>query len=486
MLCFYECLLLLKSFKSKFYQEEYMVLHELSLKEISNKLRTGELTSTSLMASCQQFYEATEETLNAYKTWNGDSAMCVAEASDAMLAAGRDLGALMGIPVSVKDLFAVPNMPTYAGSRMDLGEQWQVPGGLINCLLKQLTPITGKTHTVEFAFGGIGVNEHWGTPRNPWDVKEHRVPGGSSSGAGVSLCQGSALLALGTDTAGSVRIPASLTGTVGLKTTIGLWPRDHIIPLSKTLDTPGLLARSVEDVAFGFLAIEGALRNQYLELPKVYSLKGIRVGIPEHFFWDDIQSDIADVVQRAMRQLEADGAVLIPITIPNCAEVYKVFQAGGLGAPELSAFLKHELPQAMAGLGDLVKVRVEGAESLSALEYLERKALIEHSAVVAKTVFDDVDIWFNPTLVKTAPLVEELQDIDAYRKANMLALRNTSIANLMDLSAISLPVGLDSNGIPVGIQLTAAGMQERRLLSIALRVEEIVGKPKEVLGTLPR
>ncbi len=463
-----------------------MVLHELSLKEISERLRTGTLTSANLMASCQHSYETTEENLSAYKTWCGDSAMRIAEASDAMFAAGRDLGPLMGIPVSVKDLFAVPNMPTYAGSSRDLGLQWQTPGRLINSLLKQLTLITGKTHTVEFAFGGIGINEHWGTPRNPWDTKAHRIPGGSSSGAGVSLCQGSALLALGTDTAGSVRIPASLTGNVGFKPTIGLWPRDHIVPLSKTLDTPGLLARSVEDVAFGFVAIENMLRNRYLGLPKVYSLKGIRVGVPEHFFWEDIQPDIDDVIQRAMKQLEGDGAILLPIKIPNCTEVYKIFQAGGLGAPELSSFLQQELPQAIEHLGSLVKVRVEGTESLSATEYLNRKAVIERSAINVKSVFKDIDVWFTPTLVSTAPKVDDLQDIDDYRKANMLALRNTSIANLMDLSAISLPVGLDGNGIPVGIQLTAAAMQERRLLSIALRVEEIVGKPKEVLGALPR
>ena len=129
---------------------------------------------------------------------------------------------------------------------------------------------------------------------------------------------------------------------------------------------------------------------------------------------------------------------------------------------------------------------MEGTESLSATEYLNRKAVIERSAINVKSVFKDIDVWFTPTLVSTAPKVDDLQDIDDYRKANMLALRNTSIANLMDLSAISLPVGLDGNGIPVGIQLTAAAMQERRLLSIALRVEEIVGKPKEVLGALPR
>lgn len=463
-----------------------MLYKEPSLREIAQLLRSGGATASSLMESCQIAYEQTESHLNAYKTWSGDSAKRVATSIDSLLSAGYDLGPLMGIPISVKDLFAVPNMPTFAGSSRELGEKWQVPGALIKSLMGQGAPITGKTHTVEFAFGGVGINEHWGTPRNPWDNKAHRIPGGSSSGAGVSLCQGSALLALGTDTAGSVRIPASFTGTVGLKTTIGLWPRDQVVPLSKTLDTPGLLARSVEDVAFAFDAIENTLRAQSKKVTKIQSLGGLRIGIPEHFFWDDIEADIADAVRQAMKRLEADGAVLVPIKIPNCAEVYKVFQVGGLGAPELSSFLKQELPEAFDHLGSLVKVRIEGADDLSAIEYLSRKSLIEHSAASAETVFESVDIWLNPTLVNTASVVDELEDIEAYRKANMLALRNTSIANLMDLCAISLPIGLDSHGIPIGLQLTAGALQERKLLAIALRVEEILGKAKDILGNLPK
>ncbi|MDO5667070.1 MAG: amidase [Alcaligenaceae bacterium] len=463
-----------------------MLLEELTLKELALQLRSGNITASSLMGSCQDAYQQTEAKLNAYKTWSGESAKRVATSVDSLLAAGYDLGPLMGIPISVKDLFAVPNTPTFAGSVRDLGDKWQIPGTLIKSLIKQSAPITGKTHTVEFAFGGVGMNEHWGTPHNPWDKNVHRIPGGSSSGAGVSLCQGSALLALGTDTAGSVRIPASFTGTVGLKTTIGLWPRDQIVPLSKTLDTPGLLARSVEDVAFAFNAIDNVLRGHSNQLPKVHSLNGIRIGIPEYFFWDDIDADIDDCIQRAMRKLEADGAVLVPIKVPNCTEVYKVFQAGGLGAPELSSFLQQELPEALDSLGSLVKVRIEGAEDLSAVEYLRRKSLIEHSAINVESVFQLVDVWLNPTLVKTAPTVDELKDIEAYRKANMLVLRNTSIANLMDLCALSLPVGLDAQGIPIGLQLTAGARQEKKLLAITIRIEEILGKAKYTLGNLPK
>ena len=147
-------------------------------------------------------------------------------------------------------------MEIYAGSSRLMPDALQREGPLVENLRQQRAVFTGKTHTVEFAFSGLGLNSHWGTPRNPWDTAVHRVPGGSSSGAGVSLIEGSAILAFGSDTAGSVRIPASLTGTVGLKTTHGRWPLAGIVPLSPTLDTAGLLARTADDMLFAFAAID--------------------------------------------------------------------------------------------------------------------------------------------------------------------------------------------------------------------------------------
>jgi len=195
--------------------------------------------------------------LNAYKTWDGPRVREQAEALHRMIATGVDLGPMMGIPVSVKDLYGVPGLPVFAGTSEALPGRWSRSGPVVSRLLAQMALVTGKTHTVEFAFGGIGINNHWGTPLNPWSRDDElRVPGGSSSGAGVSLLEGSAMLALGTDTAGSVRVPASFTGMVGLKTTFGRWSNDGIVPLSSSLDTPGILALSVLDVAYAFAAID--------------------------------------------------------------------------------------------------------------------------------------------------------------------------------------------------------------------------------------
>ncbi|MDH3640320.1 MAG: amidase, partial [Gammaproteobacteria bacterium] len=167
---------------------------------------------------------------------------------------------LLGVPVSVKDLFGVPGFPTYAGSPARLPAQFEESGPVVQTLQRRGAAITGKTHTVEFAFGGLGFNSHWPVPRNPWDNGAYRVSGGSSAGAGVSLyCD--ARLALGTDTAGSVRIPASMTGVVGLKTSYGRWPMSGIVPLCPSLDSTGLLGHTVADVRYAFDVIDRGLGN---------------------------------------------------------------------------------------------------------------------------------------------------------------------------------------------------------------------------------
>ena len=462
-----------------------MSFKNVDLATLAARLRSGDTTARAIMESCADNYQRTETELNAYKTWAGDAAKEVAESVDRLLKSGYDLGPLMGIPISVKDLFAVPGLPTFAGTANDLGADWRQAGQLIQAFMQQLAPITGKSHTVEFAFGGIGMNAHWGTPRNPWDKKDHRIPGGSSSGAGVSLCQGSALLALGTDTAGSVRIPASVTGTVALKTSLGLWPKNNTVPLSTTLDTPGLLARSIKDLAYGYCAIETQLRKTKVELPTLFGLQGLRIGVPEHFFWQDVDESVAAAVQHAMRLLEQAGAILVPITIPNCDEVYRVFQAGGLGAPELSEFLQRTMPNKLQELDPVVKLRIEGADTLSSVEYLQRIAVIHQSAQTIRPVFQQVDVWLNPTIAITPPKLTEIADVEAYKQANMLVLRNTSIANLMNLCAVTLPVGKDAAGMPVGLQLSGPSNQEARLLAIALQAEKTIGTPNEVLGQMP-
>lgn len=461
-----------------------MIIHNHSLQALHHQLRDGTLSAYALMQDCAQRYAQYEPSLHAYKHWNGEAAQAQAGAIDCLLKQGIDLGPLMGIPTSVKDLYGVPDMPVFAGTSHALPSNWQQAGPVVRSLLSQLAPITGKTHTVEFAFGGIGTNAHWGTPVNPWSVhSEHRIPGGSSSGAGVSLVQGSALLALGTDTAGSVRIPASFTGTAGLKLSAQLWPNQHIVPLSPTLDTPGLLARSVEDLAFAFCAMDKHINNDATPVPVVHDLQGLRIGVPEHFFWDDVSPDIEQLIRQTLSRFEKSGATLVPVHIPHCNEVYDVFKVGGLGAPELSALLHNHLPDWIERLDPMVQMRVEAASTMTSNEYLRRRSVLQTGAELVQPLFLHVDVVMTPTIAIAPPTIEAMRHTDAYRHANLLTLRNTSIANLLDLCALSMPVGADSLGLPVGLQLMCANRQERRLLAIGRAVEKQLGTGQQILGT---
>lgn len=364
-----------------------------------------------------------------------------------MIRTGIDLGPLMGMPVSVKDLYGVPGVATFAGTDAAFPPEWEQAGPVVGAVQGQLGIVTGKTHTVEFAFGGLGTNPHAGTPVNPWSQPDApRAPGGSSAGAGVSLAQGSALLALGTDTAGSVRIPASLTGQSALKITHGRWSLDGIVPLSPSLDTPGLLARSVADLVFAFGAIDPHVSGDIAAA----EVTGLRIGVIQNTVWDAIDPSIGDNTEAALRLVEQAGARLSKVMLPCVDEVLAIFRAGGLAAPELRAFLDRNFPERIARLDPTVMARVQAADDISAAEYLQRAANLARCGRTAAQVFDTVDVLVSPTVPVTAPLIAELADPDTYRHANMMALRNTAIVNLLGWCAVTLPTGLDAHGIPVG------------------------------------
>ncbi|MEL7967146.1 amidase [Halomonas sp. FeN2] len=457
----------------------------LPLREQRARLRASTLTATELAEASIAAYQQRGKHDHAYLTWNGEQALAMAKVADAVLAQGGDAGALMGMAVSIKDIYAVTGMPTYAGSSQRLPKRWERPGPMVSALLKQLPSVMGKTHSVEFAFGGLGTNAHWGAPRNPWDVHQHRTPGGSSSGAGVSLVGGTASLALGTDTAGSVRIPASMTGVAGLKTTAGRWSTEQIVPLSSTLDTPGLLARRVDDIAFAFDALDPGIGGKDNRVPATPSLADLTFGVPETFFWDDCSPGIAETVRAAIKQLEAAGARIVTLELPGINDAYELFKLGGVAAPELAAFLKTELPEMIDSLDPNVAARVKAADDMPAWEYVRRRTVLDSLATSAAARMDDVDAVLTPTVAITPPTIESLEPEGAYPKANMHALRNTVIANFLGLCALTLPVGKDAVGMPVGLQVLAGPWQDAKLLSIGQAIENELGTGLEVLGQPP-
>ncbi|PKN54392.1 MAG: 2-amino-5-chloromuconate deaminase [Deltaproteobacteria bacterium HGW-Deltaproteobacteria-14] len=438
------------------------MLNDLTLTELGARLRDGRLSPLDLEAEARA-----ANTHGAYVHVNAERSMLLAASADAAFSAGVDLGPLQGIPVSIKDLYGVPGFPTAAGSPRRLPAAWERPGPVVARALGQLAVVMGKTHTVEFAFGGLGTNPHHPTPRNPCDPETPRAPGGSSAGAGVSLAEGSALVALGTDTAGSVRIPASWTGQVGLKTTRGRWSTDGIVPLSTTLDTAGVLTRTVADLRVAF----GALDPEAGEDIEPVEVSALRLGRPDELVYDGCSPGVAEAVEAALGTLAARGARVERVALPEVNEAYALFNVGGPVATELYQFLSEDLPAWLAGLDPNVRARLAGAGELPAHEYLRRLRAMARLAASAAERLRPVDVVVTPTVANTPPPLAEIATPEGYRAANGLCLRNTGVVSYLGLCAVTLPVGRDAAGMPVGMQLVGRPGSEPRLLAVAAAIE---------------
>ena len=456
--------------------------------EIARDLRERRASVRELIEAAIARHDRFGERLHAYSFWAPEQARTVAKVADAAFAAGVSAGPLQGLPVSIKDLLAAAGYPCFAGSSRRLPtEPWERDGPLVATLRRQLGVIMGKTHMVEFAFGGTGQNSHHGAPYNPWDATAHRSVGGSSSGAGVSLLEGSAVLALGSDTAGSVRIPACMTGNAGLKVTIGRWSTDGVVPLSFTFDTPGLLARSVCDLAYGFAALDpaGIDPPALIAQAGTRDLTGIRIGVGDPFLWRDCDPGIAETVQDAVDTLVRAGAIARDFTLPEAEAAYGVFLEGGLSAIELRSFLDRELPEWLDQLDPMIAPAVRNAEGLSAREYLARTARLGDLARAAVPRLDAIDVIASPTLCLTPPLMSDVADTDSHLRVNRRIVRNTAWVNYLGLCAITMPVGRDRAGMPVGLQLTVPAYAEEKLLNIALAAERVLSTAADRLGTPP-
>lgn len=407
----------------------------------------------------------------------------VADRADGRLDRGKRVGPLTGIPWSAKDLYGVPGTRTRAGSPRPLPKSWERAGPLVAHLALAGAPCIGKTHTVEFAFGGLGTNPHHPVPRNPCDPVTPRVPGGSSSGAGVSIREGSSLFALATDTSGSVRVPASFTGTVGLKTTHGVWPTRGIVPLSPVLDTAGILTRTVHDAAFAYAALDPILRTggtgPWEALHAIESMAKTRLslGIPRHLFWDDCEPGIAEAVMDALRAAERAGAVsLREVEFPVANDVYELFLSGGPAAYDLLSFLDRELPEWLPALDPNVSARLAPSRALDEAEYQRRRERVKRLAARSVRAWSEARVaaLVTPTVPIGPPALAAVATPEGYARHNVLALRNTCVASYGSLCAVSLPCGVDARGLPVGLQVMTGPTFEMLALAAGLALERTI------------
>lgn len=457
-----------------------LTLLEISDALIRRKLSSVELTEYAIGQKESHSYA------NAYKIWDPQTGLTTSKEADVIYESDKDPAPLQGIPISVKDIYGHPDFPIFAGSYRELPRKWRNAGPIVQSLQRQASVILGKTHTVEFAYGGLGVASHWGTPRNPWSPEVHRVPGGSSSGAGISICQGTAFVALGTDTEGSVRIPASCTGVVGLKTSYGLWSMKGIIPLSQLLDTAGILTRTVQDATYAFYAIShpndiiSQHRNK-IDLINSLQSDNFRIGLADTGIMWECDDDIPDVCMVALRALESAGCSIVPIDFPAAEKAIQMRDRGGTAASDLLKFLSSELPEWLINLDQVVTECVKIDGDVSAFEIASRIREIQKQRTETRELFREYDVIAAPTIPMSPPVLENVNSRKNYLPADLRILRNTSVASYLDLCAISIPVGLDCYGMPVGLMLMAPTGMEHRILAIGQKLESIVPAPRLIV-----
>lgn len=439
-----------------------------TIERLAAMLQSGETTSRALVDGClERAGDAAGEGGRVFLRLLADQARVAADAADRARALGLAPSPYAGIPVSAKDLFDLAGQPTPAGSLVlaDAAPARRDAPAVARLRAAGLIVI-GRTNMTEFAYSGLGLNPHHGTPRNPFDRAVGRIPGGSSSGAAVSVTDGMAAAGIGTDTGGSCRIPAALTGTVGFKPTAARIPLDGVLPLSPSLDSVGSIAGSVACCA----VIDALMAGAPAVVPEPFPLNGLRLAVPEAVVFGDVDAAVAAAFEWALSMLSASGAVIDRLPMKELEELGAINAKGGFAAAESFAWHRALLAEKGESYDPRVRVRIEKGGEQSAADYLD---LVRQRADVIRRVgrvCAPYDALAMPTVPKIAPAFDELSSDADYSRLNLLMLRNPAIINFLDGCAISLPCHAAGEA-PVGLMLAGLHGQDGRLLSIARAVE---------------
>jgi aspartyl-tRNA(Asn)/glutamyl-tRNA(Gln) amidotransferase subunit A len=408
--------------------------------------------------------EGTRACLTVY----ADAARAAADAADARAARGAALGPLDGMIVTIKDLFDVAGEPTRAGSRV-LAEE-AAPAKSDAMIVQRLRAagavIVAKTNMTEFAFSGIGANPHFGTPGNPRD--RARVPGGSSAGAPIAVADGMCDIAIGTDTGGSVRIPASLCGLVGFKPSKQRVPTTGAFPLSPTLDSVGPIARSVADCAKADAVMAG---EDYLPLQPL-DLAGLRFGVAEGMPLNNLDDAVAAAFALAVKRLGDAGAAMSHEAVPLFDDMLEVNAKGGIAPYEACVVLRELMKRRADDIDPNIRVRVERGCAISEVDYA---AMVHGRARLVRAMdarLASLDALVLPTTSIVAPTIAEVADSKIFAVRNAAVLRNTNMVNFFELCAITLPLPA---ALPVGLMLVGRNVHDHRLLRIAAATAQLFG-----------
>ena len=441
--------------------------------KISADIQEGRLSPVDLVDALLERIAAHDEKLHAFVTVYGDDARSAAEGADKAIRAGQSVGPLHGVPVALKDIIDLEGRVTTRGSYALKDRVSPVTATLARKLIAAGMIVIGKTHSVEFAMGGWGTNEHMGTPWNPWDLETHRAPGGSSSGTGVAVAAGFAPWGLGTDTGGSVRLPASWCGLAGLKTTVGRISCFGVLPLASTLDTPGPMTRSVEDAALLYNAMQGPdprdpmTRGVAFEdpLPQLRrGVAGLRLALMPEGERNRVDPEVLAAFDASVELLRGLGARVEEVSLPcRFSEMGEI--TGNIIGAEGYHFVGDLVDDMDLPIDVDVRPRIWRGRDMTARAYLDTLKEREEMKRAFDEALDGYDALLTPTTATPAPVVDEIDQ-------SRTPARFTRLVNLLDRCALAVPNGYTSGGLPTSLHVVCRGYDEAMALRIGWAYEQ--------------
>ncbi|MGB8401481.1 amidase [Bradyrhizobium sp.] len=442
-----------------------------TLQTLAADLESGRTSARKLVEAClAKIADPAGEGRRAFIHVDKHAAIETADAMDRLRKVQAAPSPFAGIPVSIKDLFDIRGQVTRAGSRaLEDSAPAEADAPVVARLRRAGFVVIGRTNMTEFAYSGIGINPHYGTPKSAWNRGVGHVPGGSSSGAAVSVADGMAFGALGTDTGGSCRIPAAFNGIVGFKPTQRRVPLEGGVPLSFTLDSFGPLARTAACCAI----LDSFLADEPLQPLRPRPVRGMRLAVPTTVALDDLDEAVAKTFDRALGALSRAGALIERIEVPEFLDVGVMNANGGFAASESYAWHRFLIARKGDVYDPRVAMRILRGEGFAAADYIDLLAARRSFIARTEARIAPYDALVLPTTANTPPVIADLADDKAFATENQRALRNCTLINTLDGCAISLPAHRESEA-PVGLMLAAAGGSDRRIFELAAGMEGVI------------
>jgi aspartyl-tRNA(Asn)/glutamyl-tRNA(Gln) amidotransferase subunit A len=448
-----------------------MTLRHATLSGLASELASGKTTARALVEDClARIEDTTGEGARVFIRVDAAQARAAADGIDKLRAADSAPSLYAGIPVAIKDLADIKGQVTCAGSRaLRDSPPATADAPSVSRLRRAGFILIGRTNMTEFAYSGLGINPHYGTPASPWQRSERRVPGGSSSGSAVAVADGMAYGALGTDTGGSCRVPAAFNGVTGWKPTARRVPIDGVVPLSKSLDSVGPIARTVDCCAIMDAIFAGEAPRALDAVP----LKALRLLVPETIVLDSLDSQVASAFEAALRRLSDAGAVVTRAPLPVLERIAEMTAKGGISGAESYAWHRKLIATRGNEYDPRVRTRIMRGAEQDAADYID---LIERrtAAIPAyDAATSDYDAVIMPTTAIIAPRIDEVAKDDDYTRINLLILRNPMMFNILDCCSISIPMNRPGDA-PTGLMVVGRSGTDRRTLAISKAIEGVL------------